>query len=54
MEQKELSEYLFEYLQLNVDETVLDIGSNDGIFLEPLKNPLSIKTNSAPFNVLIF
>ena len=37
MEQKELSDYLFEYLQLNVDETVLDIGSNDGSLLKYFK-----------------
>ena len=37
MEQKELSDYLFEYLQLNVDETVLDIGSNDGSLLRYFK-----------------
>ena len=37
MEQKELSNYLFEYLKLNVDETVLDIGSNDGSLLKYFK-----------------
>ena len=37
MEQKELSDYLFDYLQLNVDETVLDIGSNDGSLLRYFK-----------------
>ena len=51
MEQKELSDYLYENLKLKQNDTVLDIGSNDGSLLKHFKNKKINTIGIEPTNI---
>lgn len=51
MEQKELADYLVDYLDLNSKDTVLDIGSNDGSLLSHFKEKSLNVVGVEPTNI---